>query len=41
LVETLFQETLQDIPEEELEHLPSDAAEQHDHYIYDTPQKPA
>jgi Arc/MetJ-type ribon-helix-helix transcriptional regulator len=37
----LFQETLKDIPEEELDHLPPDAAEQHDHYIYGTPKKPA
>lgn len=37
----VFQETLKDIPEHEIEHLPSDAAEQHDHYIYGTPQKPA
>jgi hypothetical protein len=28
-------------PIEELEHLPPDAAEQHDHYIYGTPKKPA
>jgi predicted DNA-binding antitoxin AbrB/MazE fold protein len=28
-------------PEHEIEHLPSDAAERHDHYIYGTPQKPA
>jgi Arc/MetJ-type ribon-helix-helix transcriptional regulator len=37
----VFQETLNDIPEEELDQLPPDAAEQHDHYIYDTPKKPA
>jgi Arc/MetJ-type ribon-helix-helix transcriptional regulator len=37
----VFQETLKDIPEEELDHLPPDAAEQHDHYIYGTPKKPA
>jgi Arc/MetJ-type ribon-helix-helix transcriptional regulator len=37
----VFQETLQDIPEEELKQLPVDAAEQHDHYIYGTPKKPA
>jgi len=36
-----FGETLKDIPEEELKHLPPDAAEQHDHYIYGTPKKPA
>lgn len=37
----VFQETLKDIPEEELKQLPPDAAEQHDHYIYGTPKKPA
>lgn len=37
----VFQKGLQDIPEEELEQLPPDAAEQHDHYIYGTPKKPA
>ena len=30
----VFQETLHDIPEEELIQLPSDAAEQHDHYTF-------
>jgi Arc/MetJ-type ribon-helix-helix transcriptional regulator len=37
----VFQETLKDIPEEELDPFPPDAAEQHDHYIYGTPKKPA
>jgi Arc/MetJ-type ribon-helix-helix transcriptional regulator len=37
----VFQETLHDMPEEELTQLPADAAEQHDHYIYGTPKKPA
>jgi Arc/MetJ-type ribon-helix-helix transcriptional regulator len=37
----VFQESLNDIPEEELDLLPPDAAEQHDHYIYGTPKKPA
>jgi Arc/MetJ-type ribon-helix-helix transcriptional regulator len=36
----VFQETLKDIPEDEFEHLPPDAAEQYDHYIYGTPKKP-
>jgi Arc/MetJ-type ribon-helix-helix transcriptional regulator len=36
----VFQETLNDIPEEDLEHLPPDAAEQHDHYIYGMPKNP-
>jgi Arc/MetJ-type ribon-helix-helix transcriptional regulator len=37
----IFQETLKDIPEEKLGHLPPDAAEQHDHYLHGTPKKPA
>jgi hypothetical protein len=36
-----FEETLKDIPKEELKHLPPDVAEQHDHSIYGTPKKPA
>lgn len=37
----IFQETLKDIHEEELDHLLPHAAEQQDHYIYGTPKKPA
>jgi hypothetical protein len=37
----VFQETLNDIPKAELDALRPDAAEQHDHYIYGTPKKPA
>jgi Arc/MetJ-type ribon-helix-helix transcriptional regulator len=37
----IFQETLKDIPAQKLDHLPPDAAEQHDHYLYGTPKKPA
>lgn len=29
----------QDMTEEEIERLPTDAAEQHDHYLYGTPKK--
>jgi Arc/MetJ-type ribon-helix-helix transcriptional regulator len=35
----VFQESLNDIPEEEIDFLPPDAAEQHNHYIYGTPKK--
>ncbi|MDQ3745522.1 MAG: hypothetical protein M3444_14175 [Acidobacteriota bacterium] len=27
------------VPEEVLNHLPTDGAEQHDHYLYDSPRK--
>jgi hypothetical protein len=30
-----------DVPEEEWDKLPVDASEQHDHYIYGTPKRPA
>jgi Arc/MetJ-type ribon-helix-helix transcriptional regulator len=30
-----------DVPAEEWDQLPSDLAEQHDHYIYGTPKRPA
>ena len=36
-----FEDSLNEIPEEELDRLPSDAAEEHDHYIYGTPKKSA
>lgn len=36
----VFDEILQDVPQEELDLLPSDAASQHDHYIYGTPKQP-
>jgi Arc/MetJ-type ribon-helix-helix transcriptional regulator len=36
-----FEDSLNEIPEEELNRLPPDAAEQHDHYLYGTPKKPA
>jgi hypothetical protein len=29
-----------DIPDEELDRLPTDGAAQHDHYIYGTPKRP-
>jgi Arc/MetJ-type ribon-helix-helix transcriptional regulator len=29
-----------DIPDEEFDRLPTDLAEQHDHYIYGTPKRP-
>ena len=29
-----------DVPDEEWDKLPSDLAEQHDHYIYGTPKRP-
>jgi Arc/MetJ-type ribon-helix-helix transcriptional regulator len=30
-----------DVPEQEWDKLPSDLAEQHDHYIYGTPKRPS
>jgi Arc/MetJ-type ribon-helix-helix transcriptional regulator len=30
-----------DVPDEEWDKLPTDLAEQHDHYIYGTPKRPA
>ena len=30
-----------DIPDEEWDKLPTDLAEQHDHYLYGTPKRPA
>ena len=32
-------EMMKDVPEEELDKLPSDGAAEHDHYIYGTPKK--
>jgi Arc/MetJ-type ribon-helix-helix transcriptional regulator len=37
----VFEDSLSKIPEEEIDRLPPDAAEQHDHYIYGTPKRPA
>ena len=37
----LFIEAFQDVPDEELAHLPVDGAAQHDHYIYGLPKRPA
>jgi Arc/MetJ-type ribon-helix-helix transcriptional regulator len=37
----LFEQITASIPEEEWAKLPSDGAEQHDHYIYGTPKRPA
>ena len=34
----IAQELTQDITEDELNQLPTDGAEQHDHYIYGTPE---
>jgi Arc/MetJ-type ribon-helix-helix transcriptional regulator len=36
-----FEDSLNEIPEEELDRLPPDAAKEHDHYIYGTPKKSA
>jgi predicted RNase H-like HicB family nuclease len=33
------QEIIQDMTEEEIKQLPTDGAEQHDHYIYGTPKQ--
>jgi hypothetical protein len=35
-----FIEASLDIPDEELDRLPTDGATQHDHYIYGTPKRP-
>ena len=35
-----FIEASLDIPDEELDRLPTDGAAQHDHYIYGTPKRP-
>ena len=32
-------EMMKDVPEEELDKLPTDGAAEHDHYIYGTPKK--
>ena len=37
----VFEEISASIPEEEWAKLPADGAEQHDHYIYGTPKRPA
>ena len=36
----IFQAAREAIPEEEMQALPLDGAEQHDHYIYGTPKRP-
>ncbi|MBO1346972.1 MAG: hypothetical protein EBE86_006055 [Hormoscilla sp. GUM202] len=35
----LFEDVVKDMTEEELSQLPTDGAEQHDHYIYGTPKR--
>jgi hypothetical protein len=35
----VFGEMLSDVPQEELERLPDDFSEQHDHYIYGLPKR--
>lgn len=35
----LAEKFIQDLPEEEIAKLPTDGAEQHDHYIYGTPKR--
>ena len=34
----VFEEIMSDVPEEDVNRLPIDAAEYHDHYIYGTPK---
>ena len=36
----MAEEILKDIPPEDLARMPTDGAEQHDHYIYGTPKRP-
>ncbi|HZT41256.1 MAG TPA: hypothetical protein VFA07_03660 [Chthonomonadaceae bacterium] len=38
-IEEVFAEIMADMPEEERAKLPSDLAEQHDHYIYGWPKR--
>lgn len=35
----VFEDIMSDVPQEVLDALPTDAAEQHDHYIYGIPKK--
>jgi len=37
----MVEELLKDLPEECTARMPTDGAEQHDHYIYGTPKRPA
>ncbi len=37
----VFENIMSDVPQEVLDALPTDAAEQHDHYIYGLPKKSA
>jgi hypothetical protein len=32
-------EIMSDVPRDDLNRLPTDASEEHDHYIYDTPKR--
>ncbi|MEN3330752.1 MAG: hypothetical protein V7641_117 [Blastocatellia bacterium] len=32
-------EIMKDVPEKEIDELPTDGSEEHDHYIYGTPKK--
>ena len=32
-------EIMSDVPHDDLNRLPTDASEEHDHYIYDTPKR--
>ncbi len=34
-----IQEIIKDVPDEVWERMPTDGAEQHDHYLYGTPKK--
>jgi Arc/MetJ-type ribon-helix-helix transcriptional regulator len=36
-----IQDLTADVPDEEWDKLPTDLAEQHDHYIYGTPKRPS
>ena len=35
----MVEELLKDIPAEDLERMPADGSDQHDHYIYGTPKR--
>ena len=37
----VFEDIMSDVPQEVVDALPTDAAEQHDHYIYGLPKKSA
>jgi len=39
-IDEIFDEAIRNVPREEFLKMPTDLADQHDHYIYGTPKKP-